>query len=70
MGMPAGVGVSVLFVLADQWRRDRRMLSRLGEEDPTELDDLVKRRPAPTDRVSRVALAAQLGGEVIRDSRP
>jgi len=63
MSLPAGQGLSVLFVLADQWRRERRMLSLLGEEDPLELDNLVNRKPARL--TPRAQLAADLGGEVM-----
>lgn len=64
MGLPAGQGLSVLFVLADQWRRERRLLALLGDEDADRLDNLIKHRDAA--KHTRAEMAADLGGEVIR----
>jgi hypothetical protein len=69
MGMPAEHGLSVVYVLADQWVRERQMLKALGVEDPAPLDVLVGRnRPAGVDpeRADRMRQALALGGEVIR----
>jgi hypothetical protein len=69
MGMPAEQGLSVLYVLADQWVRERQTVAQLGAEDPAPLDVMVGRarvsRPGTDDRDRRIALARSLGGEVI-----
>jgi len=68
MGLPAEQGLSVLYVLADQWLRERQMVSGLGAEDPAPLDEMVGRVPvAQRDpaRSARIDLARSLGGEVI-----
>jgi hypothetical protein len=68
MGMPAEQGLSVLYVLADQWLRERQTMVALGAEDPAPLDDLVGRVVAPrrdVERDQRIALARSLDGEVI-----
>jgi len=72
MGMPAEQGLSVLYVLADQWLRERQMVKGLGAEDPAPLDEIVGRQrvvheqdDGGTDRTRRVDLARALGGEVI-----
>ena len=74
MDMPAEQGLSVLYVLADQWGRDRAIAKALSVEDPAPLDDLVgdyqQRAMAgavpvgDTDR--RAAVARAMGGEVRR----
>ena len=70
MGMPAEQGLSVLYVLADQWLRERQMVKGLGAEDPAPLDDLVGRTRVAVaahepERDRRIELAHSLGGEVI-----
>jgi hypothetical protein len=68
MSMPAEQGMSVLYVLADQWVRERQLLRALGVEDPAPLDVLVGRVPVKgeeTARRDRRAVALALGGEVI-----
>jgi hypothetical protein len=71
MGMPAEQGLSVLYVLADQWLRERQMVKGLGAEDPAPLDEMVGRTrlavqaSGGSDRAARVDLARSLGGEVI-----
>ena len=69
MGMPAEQGLSVLYVLADQWVRERQTLLHLGAEDPAPLDDLVGRASVvahtTSGRDERIDLALSLGGEVI-----
>ena len=70
MGLPAEQGMSVLYVLADQWIRERQMVKALGVEDPAPLDVLVGRTPVGGEqavRRDRRAVALALGGEVIRD---
>jgi hypothetical protein len=68
MGLPVGQGLSVLYVLADQWQRERQTLAGLGSENPGPLDDLVGRQPAAgavrEDRRGRAQHARELGGEV------
>jgi hypothetical protein len=66
MGMPAEHGLSVVYVLADQWIRERQMLKALGVDDPAPLDVLVGRtRVASGDREpTRAEQAIALGGEV------
>ena len=72
MRMPAEQGLSVLYVLADQWLRERQMAKGLGVEDPAPLDALVGRvrvtagAGPDSERAQRVAQALALGGEVIR----
>ncbi len=63
MGMPAEQGLAVLYVLADQWLRERQIAAGLGT-DPAPLDTAVGRgRPAgPT--TDRADLVRALGGEV------
>lgn len=67
MAMGARDGVGVLFVLADQWARQRDLLSLLGAEKPGRLDDLIHPDPdADADtRDARIAAVLELGGEVI-----
>lgn len=68
MVMPAEQGLSVLYVLADQWLRERQTLAALGAENPAPLDELVGRVVTPrrdVERERRVALARSLDGEVI-----
>lgn len=69
MGMPAEQGLAVLYVLADQWVRERQTLLSLGVEEPAPLDDLVGRTAvvahAPSGRDERIEQALSLGGEVI-----
>lgn len=68
MDMPAEQGLSVLYVLADQWLRERQMVKGLGAEDPAPLDEMVGRVRVSTqrdDRSARINLARSLGGEVI-----
>lgn len=67
MGQPAGQGLSVLYVLADQWIRERQMLAALGADEPAPLDGLVG-QPLPPHRAGggrRADLARSMGGEVI-----
>ena len=69
MGLPAEQGIAVLYVLADQWQRERAMLRALGVEEPAPLDVLVGRTPpgseSATARRDRRAVAVALGGEVM-----
>jgi hypothetical protein len=65
MGLPAGQALSVLYVLADQWLRERQTLAQLGAEDPAPLDELVGRPAAARAGSSRRDLVQSMGGEVI-----
>ena len=65
MGMPAGQGISVLYVLADQWLRERQTVAQLGAEDPAPLDELVGRPVAHGASRDRADLVRSMGGEVI-----
>jgi hypothetical protein len=64
MGMPAEQGLSVLYVLADQWLRERQMLQHLGAQDPAPFDEWVGRERVEGERDKRAALVRSLGGEV------
>ena len=69
MCMPAEQGLSVLYVLADQWLRERQMAEGLGVKDPAPLDALVGRERVGTDgpdeaQPQRAALIRSMGGEV------
>jgi hypothetical protein len=63
MTRPARQGLSVLYVLADGWQRERAMAAGLGA-DTSPLDDLTEARLTP-QRVDRIEQARALGGEVI-----
>lgn len=63
MTRPAGQGLSVLYVLADGWQRERAVVAGLGGE-PSPLDDLAETRLTP-QREERIKAAHALGGEVI-----
>lgn len=63
MSLPAGQGLSVLYVLADQWLRERQTVAGLGAE-PGLLDDLVTPGGDRTD-TGRAERARALGGEVV-----
>ena len=67
MGMSAEQGLSVLYVLADQWLRERQTVALFGAEDPAPLDELVGRQRVAQrdpDRDRRIELARSMGGEV------
>jgi hypothetical protein len=66
MNLPAAQGLSVLYVLADEWMWRRGVLKLLGAEDPAPLDTVLQRTVAGSDRVARVAeMTEAVGGEMV-----
>jgi hypothetical protein len=65
MSLPAAQGLSVIYVLADEWTWRRGVLRLLGADDPAPLDavlDRPVRRTGVEDRVRQVEAA---GGETV-----
>jgi hypothetical protein len=62
MGQEAREGLSVLYVLLDEWLWRRDLLRLLGADDPGRLDTILARPAGGGDRAVRVA---GLGGEVV-----
>jgi hypothetical protein len=66
MALPAAQGLSVLYVLADEWMWRRGVLKLLGAEDPAPLDTVLQRAVAGSDRAVRVAeMTEAVGGEMV-----
>jgi hypothetical protein len=66
MALPAAQGLSVLYVLADEWMWRRGVLKLLGAEDPAPLDTVLQRTVSGSDRAVRVAeMTEAVGGEMV-----
>jgi hypothetical protein len=66
MALPAAEGLSVLYVLADEWMWRRGVLKLLGAEDPAPLDTALRGAVAGSDRLARVAeMTEAVGGEMV-----
>jgi hypothetical protein len=65
MALPVAQGLSVLYVLADQWKRERDTVAALGVVEGNELDELVARRARRADVAERREQLEAMGGEVI-----
>jgi hypothetical protein len=63
MSLPAAQGLSVIYVLADEWTWRRGVLRLLGADDPAPLDAVLDRPVRRTgDRARQVEAA---GGETV-----
>lgn len=63
MGLPVRQGLSVLYVLADEWMWRRDLLALLGAKDPGRLDTALQ-PAAPAGQSAQWARVAAMGGEI------
>jgi len=71
MGLPPADGLAVLYVLADQWTRERQLLAALGVKETDSLDNTLERAATsrrstdPAQRARDIAeFVTAAGGEV------
>lgn len=69
MSLPPADALAVVYVLADQWMRERQLLEAVGVEDPDRLDTVLQeagRRPAGrAEQIAQTAaFVASAGGEM------